>query len=402
MGRKLALLIGNGVYDNKKFPPLVKAAADVNALAEVLRAPNIGAFDDVQVLIDESEESIRRTIGRFFSEEKKRDDLLLLYFTGHGDQDKKLRWYLICKDTEPEQLPTTAIPAYVIQPIMDSCNSAQQIVILDSCYSGAFFEGAKGGAEVGTHTTDQLVGRGRVVLTATTATQLAWEGDEPIPTSIFTRYLVQGLKTGEADSDKNGSITVDEWFEYASEQVINETPNQNPTKWVEKQQGSIVVAKNPFLVEQERRRAEEERARIAEEEKERVRLAEEERVKKAEEERRIPEPKDERVLRPPSPGSLPNPLQSTRTPRAQRFWDPQSNLTRPVREFDVSPQRVWTPSTGSIQEEVSERELSPEEKAQEEEESQVWSEISSPANNKRSVQSPRAKAASSRCGIPVP
>ncbi len=68
MARKLALLIGNGVYDNEKFLPLVKAAADVKALAEVLREPNIGAFNDVQVLINASEGSIRRAIGRFFSE----------------------------------------------------------------------------------------------------------------------------------------------------------------------------------------------------------------------------------------------------------------------------------------------------------------------------------------------
>src|SRR5256886_4070141 len=52
------------------------------------------------------------------------------------------------------------------------------------------------------------LGRGRVVLTATSATQLAWEGDEPTSPSIFTRYLVRGLKTGEADSNKDGSITV--------------------------------------------------------------------------------------------------------------------------------------------------------------------------------------------------
>ncbi len=133
---------------------------------------------------------------------------------------------------------------------MDSCISTRQVVILDACYSGAFFEGAKGVAKVGADTTNQLVGRGRVVLTATSATQLAWEGDQPTPLSIFTRYLVQGLKTGEADSDKNGSITVDEWFVYTSEQVTDETPNQTPTKWVDKQQGGLVVAKNPFLREQ--------------------------------------------------------------------------------------------------------------------------------------------------------
>jgi uncharacterized caspase-like protein len=273
MGRKLALLVGNGIYNDKKFPPLVKAAVDVNALAEVLRAPNIGAFDDIQVLINEPVETIRQVIERFFAA-KKRDDLLLFYFTGHGDQDKRLRWYLVGKDTKSELLFSTAIPANFIQQIMDSCNSTRQIVILDSCYSGAFFEGAKGVAEVGAHAREQLIGRGRVVLTATSATQLAWEGDEPTSPSIFTRYLVRGLKTGEADTNKDGSITVDEWFDYTYEQVIEETPNQNPTKGSESQQGSIIVAKNPLLAEQ------------SPQQKVQLPLAEEEHARKAEVERR--------------------------------------------------------------------------------------------------------------------
>src|SRR5260370_19479102 len=184
MGRKLALLVGNGIYNDKKFPPLVKAAADVNAVGEVLREPNTGAFDSTQVLIDELVDTKRQTIDRFFSE-KKRDDLLLLYLTGHGDVDRRSQWYFICKDTKPEQLFSTAISASYIQQIMESCNSYQQIVILDSCYGGAFFEGAKGVVDVTDHATRQLAGRGRVVLAATRATDLAWEGDKPTSTSIF-------------------------------------------------------------------------------------------------------------------------------------------------------------------------------------------------------------------------
>jgi Caspase domain len=244
MPRKLALLVGNGIYDNQKYTYLAKSAEDVHALAEVLRNPNTGAFDNIQELIDEPENTIRQTIDIFFAE-KKRDDLLLLYLTGHGDIDRQSEWYFICRDTKPGQLFSTAISAGIIRKIMENCRSDQQIIILDSCYGGAFFEGSKGAIAVEESIKNQLTGRGRVVLAATSATQLAWEGDQP--TSIFTSYLVQGIQTGEADKNKDGYITVDDWFEYASEQVREETANQTPTKWVSKQQGSIVVAKNPFF-----------------------------------------------------------------------------------------------------------------------------------------------------------
>src|SRR2546423_1144632 len=83
---------------------------------------------------------------------------------------------------------------------------------------------------------------------ATDATQYAWEGDQVVgeaQNSVCTRYLLQGLRTGAADTDQDGRITLDELYDYVYDKVVNATPKQTPGKWSYKQQGELVIAHNP-------------------------------------------------------------------------------------------------------------------------------------------------------------
>ena len=66
------------------------------------------------------------------------------------------------------------------------------------------------GLSVGTGEAFEGVGIGRVILTATDATQYAWEGDQIIgdaQNSLFTHFLIDGLNTGAADRDNDGVVT---------------------------------------------------------------------------------------------------------------------------------------------------------------------------------------------------
>ena len=118
MSRRLALIIGNSEYEDTNLARLLTPGEDASDLAEVLRNPEIGSFDEVTALVNESVTTIRRAIARFFTE-KKRDDLLLLYFSGHGVLDDQGRLHLAVKDTERDLLRATAIPATFITDEMD-------------------------------------------------------------------------------------------------------------------------------------------------------------------------------------------------------------------------------------------------------------------------------------------
>ena len=248
MSQRLALVIGNSIYRDPALSGLTSPGADVGALADILLSPEIGGFDDVKLLVNTSSATLRRSISSFFSQ-KTREDLLLLYFSGHGVLDDQGRLYLAAKDTEKDLLGGTAIPAAFITDEMNRSRSNRQVLILDCCHSGAFSRGAKGtiGASVGTAAAFEGTGTGRVVLTATDATQFAWEGDQVIgqaENSLFTHYMVKGLQTGEADADGDGKITIDELYDYVYSHIIQQTTWQTPGKWSYKEQGEIIIAQS--------------------------------------------------------------------------------------------------------------------------------------------------------------
>ena len=81
MSRKIALVIGNSEYDDAGLTRLKTPDADVAKLADVLRSTDIGNFDEVKQFVNQPESFVRREIARFF-QDKRRDDLLLLYFSG--------------------------------------------------------------------------------------------------------------------------------------------------------------------------------------------------------------------------------------------------------------------------------------------------------------------------------
>lgn len=246
---KYALIIGNNTYDDFRLAQLKTPAADSRALAKTLDDKAIGAFDEVRPLINQTETQVRRAISAFLTN-KKPDDLVLLYFSGHGVLDDRGRLYLAFKDTQIDLLKATSIPSSFVADEMDSCRSKRQILILDCCHSGAFARGTKGEQKAITETTFEGSGFGRVVLTASDSTQYALEGDQVIKQSelsLFTHFLLEGLKTGEADANNDGLIALDEWYDYTYARVISETPRQVPHKWSYNQQGDLIIARNPYV-----------------------------------------------------------------------------------------------------------------------------------------------------------
>lgn len=246
---KYALIIGNNKYNDPKLAQLKTPAADSQALAKILGDQTIGSFDQVTPLVNQTDSRVRRAISAFLAN-KKPDDLVLLYFSGHGVLDDRGRLYLALKDTQLDILKATSIPSAFLTDEMDSCRSKRQILILDCCHSGAFERGTKGEQKAITETTFEGSGFGRVVLTASDSTQYAFEGDQVIKQtelSLFTHFLLDGLKTGEADVNNDGQVSLDEWYDYTYTRVISETPRQVPHKWSYNQRGDLVIARNPFV-----------------------------------------------------------------------------------------------------------------------------------------------------------
>ncbi len=251
-GMKCALIVGISRYSDPILSQLRTPDADVRALADALHDREIGGFDEVTPLVDGGERDVSIAISDFF-EARKPGDLALLYFSGHGVLDNHGELYLAAADTDARRLSATGVPASSVIRCMDDSRARQQILILDCCHSGAFSQGGAKGAEQKAITESSFRsekgGSGRVVLAASDSMQSAWEGNRIIrqsELSLFTHFLLEGLKTGAADSDGDGQITLNEWYDYAYERVIAQTRDQAPQIWTYRQQGNMVIAHNPF------------------------------------------------------------------------------------------------------------------------------------------------------------
>jgi len=244
---KVALLIGVSEYESG-LALLPSAIQDIEEMKQVFEHPEMGGFDEVTSLINSERLAMEEAIEKLFSDRQK-DDLLLFYYSGHGIKDDSGKLYFAntkTRKTERGELSRlTAVSANFIQESMERSRSRRQVLVLDCCFSGAFADGMT--AKAGFSSFDvqgQLGGEGRVVLTSSTATQYSFQ-EESSELSIYTRYLVEGIKTGAADVDSDGWISIDEWHKYARDKVKISAPAMNPQIYAVREGYKILIAKAP-------------------------------------------------------------------------------------------------------------------------------------------------------------
>ena len=239
---RYALLVASSRYSDATLARLEAPENDAESLAGALGTPTIGGFA-VQTVVDRPAAEVMQEVEAF-CDGRRREDLLLLYFSGHGILDEGARLYFATVDTRVDRPRSTAVASSFVNEVMSECRSRRQVLVLDCCNSGAFARGVKAGGAVGTG--GRFEGRGRVVITASDALQYAWEGDRidgsPVR-SVFTQVLVEGLRTGEADLDRDGYVTLDELYDYAYGRVLDVSPRQRPQKWAFEVEGKLVVAR---------------------------------------------------------------------------------------------------------------------------------------------------------------
>lgn len=230
--KRLAIIIGTSDYEDTKLAHLESPTQDAMGLTNVLQDPRIGAYE-VKMFLNASSYSVNKAIEGF-CQSLDRDDVILLYLSGHGIKDDDGRLHFAAADTRINLLRSTAISASFINDAMNSCRSRNQIMLLDCCYSGAFAR-------------EMRDCRGRVVIASSNAIQFSFEArsEDGLPgTGVFTSTMIQGLKTGDADLDQDGLISVQELYEYIYTQLVEVSAQQIPRMSMFDIQGRIIVAKN--------------------------------------------------------------------------------------------------------------------------------------------------------------
>src|SRR6266849_4991413 len=161
------------------------------------------------------------------------DDVVVVTFSGHGSTTHELLTY----DADPKDFPNTAIPLSTLAEWFSRIPARLIICVLDCCFSGGL--GAKVFVSDATPRSidsadtrlDQISGKGRLVLTAATANQEAWEAGR-YRHGLLTHHLIQALQGAEEVVDA-GKIAIYRLLEYVTRRVTSDAATigkvQQPT-----------------------------------------------------------------------------------------------------------------------------------------------------------------------------
>jgi hypothetical protein len=243
---KFALLIGVSEFAEENLPELPSALKDIQAMQAILQNPELGGFPSVEILPNPTRQKMEEAIETLFANRKK-DDLLLLYFSGHGIIDEKGKLYLVTPGTRKDRgnlRKSTAVAATVLHENMSSSSSKHQVLILDSCFSGAIAEGLAGKSDSRVDIQRELGGEGRAILTSSSAVQKSFH-IQGYDLSIYTHYLIEGIQTGAANQDGDDYISADELHEYAKKKLEQESPLMTPQFFPVREGHKIKLVRSP-------------------------------------------------------------------------------------------------------------------------------------------------------------
>lgn len=234
--KRWAVVIGVGEYESDDIPDLDFAPNDARAMRDFLMSDAAGPFDEVLYLENERATGAAMREALFvFLQQADWDDLVVIYYAGHGapDPGRPDNLYLLPVDTELDRLAATGFPMWDVKTALRRQIAAERVlVIADACHSA----GTADGETVGGGDSNQIAGgfqqlftpSRRLMLTAADTNEFSLEDERWGGHGVFTHFLLDGLR-GAGDLDSNGIVTVTELFDHVSQNVRGATSGrQNP------------------------------------------------------------------------------------------------------------------------------------------------------------------------------
>ncbi len=134
-----AVLVGVSRYDDVAIPDIPAAANNVADLAKVLTASEGGGLAESHctVLTNPESPQVGLAVG---SAAREADDVLLVYYTGHGVVDRRGQLYLALPGSSKEQPKWSSVPFSTLRDDLMASRARTRVLILDCCFSGRAFE----------------------------------------------------------------------------------------------------------------------------------------------------------------------------------------------------------------------------------------------------------------------
>ncbi|HXT99383.1 MAG TPA: caspase family protein [Polyangia bacterium] len=208
---RMALLIGNDEGQSGDVR-LRYAESDASRLAALLT--RVGGFgpDATAVVLGRTAGEVRQSLASVAARLRATpgEHLVVVYYSGHAD-------------AQGLHLGTSMFPLAELKTEIVALPAAVRILILDACQAGVLTRAKGGRPGLGFDVASAAGGpvQGLAILAATAGSELAQESDQ-LGGSVFTHHFGAGL-SGLADRNHDGSVSLAEAFDYASERTVATT-----------------------------------------------------------------------------------------------------------------------------------------------------------------------------------
>jgi tetratricopeptide (TPR) repeat protein/uncharacterized caspase-like protein len=238
-GTRWALVIGVSYHEHLPPPAQLKYAhRDAEDFATFLRSTNGGGLpaSHVRLLTNRSATlaSIRAALHTWLVDAASANDVVYVFFAGHGVVAERGEGYFLAADSDPQNLHATGLAFSEVETTLASRLKASLVVFTaDACHAGQL-----GWASYSTANTGQtsealasLASKDRAILKLLSARptersyeDARWDGGH----GIFTHSLLEALR-GRADKDNDRFVRASEVIDFVSQQVPAQTnTRQNP------------------------------------------------------------------------------------------------------------------------------------------------------------------------------
>lgn len=223
MNKTWAIIIGVAAYHHVRR--LQYTDDDAYRMYAFLKSPEGGAIPDEQMnlMIDEraTKENIISGL-RDFATKIGPDDILIFYFSGHGEEK-----YLLPFDYDGTY---NKISYQEVNYLLQQTKAKHKICLADACHSGSMYsmKGSNNSSyqnkfDVFEKKKDEIA-----ILVSSRSNEKSIESTR-LRQGTFSHFLIKGLK-GESDRNRDNIITITELYNYVHRQVKSYTNNlQTPS-----------------------------------------------------------------------------------------------------------------------------------------------------------------------------
>jgi Caspase domain len=254
------VVVGVSAYEDTRYR-LTYADKDANDLANYLKTRKEN-FNQLRLVRLVNQDATRDKIleAKQLLRQSKVDDLVIVFFAGHGLLDDRLDYYFATVDVDFSKPSAKGMSYEAIEDLLDGIPARKKLLLMDTCHSGEVdkeemtaqvaqqvgegnvkergFRGLDVGTPFGLQNSlrvqqelfaDLRRGSGAVMVSAAGGMEFALESAN-WKNGVFTYALLRGLKDKQADRNRDNHIQVSELRDYITDEVRRLTRNrQSPT-----------------------------------------------------------------------------------------------------------------------------------------------------------------------------